>query len=743
VQEAGEEDARASDGCIGASPIEKTGEGAAPLTKRMFLKQRVLRNDEQIILSLLKKGALVEIQDIPHLDSLVQHETEEDLDIMSHEKKIDVIIPGLLPATKYTFSVEAKLVGYPYIPPTASLSAVLETPGGNAPPAPPMPLPYSTVAPANVGSTRRVVFLEIEDRPDYVLECMGAPLEADRGWYPIQRQEEREKTPRRDRKTIDSITEDRSLRWWTSGGDEPEAIGDWRVVPSRRVEHGVARFGFVNVMVELPEFGSATGSARFNAELSDILWFRLRVADRDTSHPCRWIGNVTDPIAPCIAPLAAPPFILREFEDDSWHVMVTFFAHTTSRPQGMAAGEARKGILGDGVFNRFMDDDEEPPAFDDRRDTSDECEGLEIPVGYGHRKLSCAQARVKLVGAVTPSGDIASFQNLPRDWVELKELLISHCKTVAPGSFRGAIAEKIGDVYRMKLVGRDALREGGIYQLQLRVGDGFRWSPWSASSKRFTYGVPQPHPVDGTVGVETLSANSVRLRWPGFRVPNTLCDVEYLLHAAPTWNATTAQGVRPVYETYVFPIESQGEMHEAELRNLLPATQYTFSVSARYPRIGWRAWSSPLSSEPQALNDNVADWSAPSAPVSVPHNGPRPFVVTTPEALPVFHPNERAFLLAFPQTSAAADGIVYQLEYKHIGFLDGDAGMGSGILPIDYRTKWHDPLEASLVMNLAEDNARILNALAAPWKAPAQLWRVRLPTMPRCESESGIPATRT
>ena len=33
-----------------------------------------------------------------------------------------------------------------------------------------------------------------------------------------------------------------------------------------------------------------------------IVEFRLRIADRGSGHPCRWVGSVTAPIALCFAP---------------------------------------------------------------------------------------------------------------------------------------------------------------------------------------------------------------------------------------------------------------------------------------------------------------------------------------------------------------------------------------------------------------------------------------------------------
>jgi hypothetical protein len=467
--------------------------------------------------------------------------------------------------------------------------------------------------------------------------------------------------------------------------------------------------------------------------LCDVLWFRLRVENREVSHPCRWTGSVSDPIVSCIAPVAAPPMVMRLYDDSSWHIEVSFFMHASSRPiHAQSVSEARRSMATDSTFDRFNDLSEDPPPFEEFKDFADHPEGLEIPVGYGHRQVKFVQGRVHLVGANTPGGDLGTFRSMPRGWIELPEISINHCKAAAPAALKGAIAERVGDLHSMKIVGTEHLREGGVYQLQIRVGDGCRWSTWSSSSRRFTYGVPQPVPPETSDGlrVETLSASVVRFSFPVFTVPQSIGDVEYLLHAEPTWATGTAHGVRPVSEAYVMPIENPDDMVELELHNLLPATEYVFSVTARYPRIGWRQWSRPLSTEPQNLKDHVADWTQPQSPIALPYNGPRPFALS--DGVPFFHPNERALLLGFPQTSPPSDGIAYQLEYKHIGFLQTCVGDPKSA---DYRTYWKLPLEVGLVDGLDKPSLLMLGALSAPWKLPPKLWRVRLSAMPMLQAD--------
>jgi len=120
--------------------------------------------------------------------------------------------------------------------------------------------------------------------------------------------------------------------------------------------------------------------------------------------------------------------------------------------------------------------------------------------------------------------------------------------------------------------------------------------------------------------------------------------------------------------------------------------------------------------------------------------------------MPFFHPNERALLVGFPDTAAASDGIQYQLEYKHIGLLEG-SGLPSqvsktatfealeeprgesrvvgtevaSIWPVDYRTTWGTPVEVIPVGSIDPASAAMLNALVSTWKSPPALWRVRLP----------------
>jgi len=287
-----------------------------------------------------------------------------------------------------------------------------------------------------------------------------------------------------------------------------------------------------------------------------------------------------------------------------------------------------------------------------------------------------------------------------------------------PSLLQGTTAGKVGDLHALKIwLGQKTLQEGGIYVIQLRLGDGHLFSVWSQLSGRFPFAVPRPQLQASDLEVLTLSASVVQCRFPAFRVPSGVTEVSYRLRAEPTAPGSSLQGASPAEEIHLRPAVKTGTVLEANLGNLLPNTEYVFKVSARYPSIGWTTWGEGICSAPQSLCDLEADWVAPPMPLVLPRSGPRPFSLAV-EGMPFFHASELAFLLAFPDTRTASDGIVYCLEYRMVGL-----SAASG--------EWQRPLELLQLEVTDSNKAQLLASCMAPWKLPPQLWRTRLPPMPQ------------
>ncbi|CAE8640955.1 unnamed protein product [Polarella glacialis] len=302
--------------------------------------------------------------------------------------------------------------------------------------------------------------------------------------------------------------------------------------------------------------------------------------------------------------------------------------------------------------------------------------------------------------------------------MELPETPLSHCKAKVPSLLQGTTAGKVGDLHALKIwLGQKTLQEGGIYVIQLRLGDGHLFSVWSQLSGRFPFAVPRPQLQASDLEVLTLSASVVQCRFPAFRVPSGVTEVSYRLRAEPTAPGSSLQGASPAEEIHLRPAVKTGTVLEANLGNLLPNTEYVFKVSARYPSIGWTTWGEGICSAPQSLCDLEADWVAPPMPLVLPRSGPRPFSLAV-EGMPFFHASELAFLLAFPDTRTASDGIVYCLEYRMVGL-----SAASG--------EWQRPLELLQLEVTDSNKAQLLASCMAPWKLPPQLWRTRLPPMPQ------------
>jgi hypothetical protein len=758
-------------------------EGAAPVVKTIFAERpQPLRTEDETVQQLALRGLVEDMNNVETLLQAIANERETEFDQFYGNNfpgnSLEVELPGLLPSTSYEVSVTARYPGLEGISGAISVDKLTETmemPSGQAPPLAPNVVAVSKTAGMSISVSSREVVLELEDRDDYVLQF--ACLEVFDGWYP-QEKSQAQKGPKKG--------SEEDARWWSHGKANDSSIS-WLTVPTRRVHIDQAE-GNVYVVAELGGFSAGASQARGNSELPDVGRFRLRSALRTGCHPCRWVGGVTDSVATCLAPLAQQPFAKRVFSDTAWHISVAFFVHTSTRPNSISSvAEARKNLDAEDVFDILeVEEGQEKSAKEDsestRKDKDAEKDedgegpdGLDVPLGYGHRKVCWVQPRVRLVSFDSPDeadriaeqrrkmdkdnadddGEQSGFNRqvsddppLKAEWIELAQIPLAQCKARAPAALRGPAVARAGDFHSLILGGSAAtnLQEGGVYQVQLRLGDGHRWSAWSISSKRFRYDVPQPKPPSGAASeqplqVATLSASSVRMSWPAFLVPAMITEVTYMLRADPVFKSSqrTSQGVSSSISLYTLRVPNKSDKDtsilDATIENLLPATEYTFSVSARLPRIGWRAWGSAMSTDPQKLDDCAADWLGPPAPAALPCNGPRPFALTD-EGVPFFHPNERALLLAFPDPKASPDNIVYELEYKHVGCFPGstaervdgvDGGPKSDVWPVDFRTSWKKPLDVHMLEVSDQRKAAELAALAATWKTPMLLWRVRLP----------------
>jgi len=358
-----------------------------------------------------------------------------------------------------------------------------------------------------------------------------------------------------------------------------------------------------------------------------------------------------------------------------------------------------------------------------------------MPLGFGHRKASSVQGRVRLVDRAWPVGEepledtagkqISYSSTAAADFKVLPEVSLEQCVAAAARLNPDMKPPpEVGNhcVLVVPGCGEDGLEEGGIYEVQIRIGDGHRWSPWSLPSAPFRHTVPQPQPSrspEACLQVDTLSSSVARLRWPPFEVLQGIREVEFKLTAELVRQGSSLHGARSVTTMIVLDVTG-ADMLEAEISHLLPATEYRFSVAARYPRIGWRSWGPSITSEPTMLKDTVADWPAPPAPAVLPTRGPAPFLLAE-DGGPMFLGGERAFFIGFPDTTNLTEGQSYRLEYKHVGLHVGD-----NALAVDYRSQWLEPPQVTPV-ELPADKNTSLAAHVAPWKFPPRLWQVCLP----------------
>merc|ERR1719262_219754 len=176
---------------------------------------------------------------------------------------------------------------------------MMETLPGAPPPAAPMALPVPTVA--GVGASDRAVFLEFDDRSEYVLEYRAVMETGVLSWYPHP--------------TVQAGSQ-KAGKWWST-----QEGGEWAVVPLMHQVPSSAwpkgpdgpKKGVACMVAELPSFQEGTSGQiiKANGELADVVEFRLRIAERSGGHPCRWVGSLASSVALCFAPPVQPPTTKR------------------------------------------------------------------------------------------------------------------------------------------------------------------------------------------------------------------------------------------------------------------------------------------------------------------------------------------------------------------------------------------------------------------------------------------------
>eukprot|EP00913_Durusdinium_trenchii_P028249 g26483.t1 len=244
------------------------------------------------------------------------------------------------------------------------------------------------------------------------------------------------------------------------------------------------------------------------------------------------------------------------------------------------------------------------------------------------------------------------------------------------------------------------LLDGGVYIFQVRLGNGKNWSQWSHSSKPFIFQVPPPVvptaaslKAQRTVNVEVMSATAARVVWGDFKPAPGLTMLEYEVRATPEKGTGSSQAFPPHWIT--FEHRYRGGFIEHELFNLLPFTYYIFSVQARYPKVGTRAWSGQQLSHPIILEPAVA-YQDPPTPLPVPERAEEE--------------NRCYTIVEFP---CEEEDMHYDLEYAHV--------LGDELDTAELRSinsLWRAPAEVTLL------------DLGRPGPSgghPQPRWRVQLP----------------
>ncbi|CAE7797620.1 unnamed protein product [Symbiodinium sp. CCMP2592] len=548
-------------------------------------------------------------------------EAEEEKDL-----QLQVELTGLLPWTSYGLSVAARYPAgaglYPHHGQTEgqkksealgplrpllgpALTVEVETPGGeNAPGAPQEVDPGSVSCEASSFLTHpglRGIFLSIEDRSDYALEyCAAAPawahydaevgqaLRSFQGSWPRRREAGAWKRV----STVHRLQEIPSA----AAGELKEASAT-SLAPSK-----------VIILAVLPAFGQP-------GPIPDAVRFRLCAVDRGAAHPCRWAGGVSEPLAVAFAPPRRPPRIQRILSDDRWtlSLQIELFQHQPPPTPTCYLG-LRTGTE-DTEDDSECEEEEAKELLELRRaqllpalrpESWQETALDSMPWGYGHRLVTMVQARCSLQSSVLPEHRM----DLERE-VLSSEWQLSAALELGGGPAAGAAGATTFELPALA----SGLLDGGVYAFQVRVGNGKTWSEWSHTSIPFLFQVPPPIPptaaslkAQKTVTVEVMSATAARVVWGDFKPAPGLTLLEYEVRATPRQETSGRPLGAKAFpsQALTFQHRYRGGFIEHELLNLLPFTTYTFSVQARYPKVGMRLWSGQQVTEPVVLEPAVA-----------------------------------------------------------------------------------------------------------------------------------------
>jgi hypothetical protein len=189
-------------------------EGGAVIEKPILVSQQAIKSDVQVVQQLVDKRLVQNLEEIPQIVAVMAQETDAELEMIYGDemKLVDLELTGLLPATKYSITVSARV---PHIsdsgeaPLGPSLNAMMETLPGAPPPPAPVALPVPTVA--GVGASDRAVFLEFDDRAEYVLEYRAVMETGALSWYPHP--------------SVQGGSQ-KAGKWWST-----QEGGEWQVVP--------------------------------------------------------------------------------------------------------------------------------------------------------------------------------------------------------------------------------------------------------------------------------------------------------------------------------------------------------------------------------------------------------------------------------------------------------------------------------------------------------------------------------
>lgn len=547
---------------------------------------------------------------------------------------LQVELSGLLPATRYAVSVTARYPSCTNLAMaystdsedkseiTACVEAMLgptlhtqvDMPGGETAPAAPREAGLSDLDESGDDdieegrklkvdlSNSRTVLLVIEDRPGYCLEYCAC----EKGLT-----------------YFDYEGKDGLRNFSGSWPETVKEVGSWqRVLSTRRLR---AQGGTLDparealVAAVLPNFSApvTTGNRQM---IPDVVRFRLCTIDRGATHPCRWVGGISEPMAVSFAPPRRAPRLSRVLSDDRWCMTLSFETFKVEQPP------VPPRLLGGQDYEEDSEEEEQaeqelvefrrqyglpPPPAEDWA-----CSELSyVPVGYGHKMVTSVDIRFSLQSGMSAMmRRQLESKELDPEWQSMGVLPIHEQQSNGRSRYTLEVGSPTG------------LLDGGIYVFQVRVGDGRNWSAWSHTSKAFLFQVPPPvvpmlqamsnrANIVPAVSVEVVSSTAARVRWADCRPAPGLTVLEYEVKATPQQNSRSHQAGVAIAK--VFEHRYRGGFIEYEIANLLPFTPYVFSVQARYPRVGTREWSSLQESEVVTL-EQAAAFQDPPVPAAVP-----------------------------------------------------------------------------------------------------------------------------